>query len=161
MQPWTLHPPEPPKGYCPLSLPRHTTTEFATLVIRDVSPQTEVIARVEEAETVQKMYRAGADYALSIATISGRMIASTIPEAEDVLSLDQQIGIVRTRAPNLVGQTTGDAMVRSKTGCLVAGVKRDDAVIADIGPEFPVGSGVERIIAGTDNGIRIFNEQMT
>jgi len=144
-----------------LTLPDDTTTEFATLVIRDVSPQTEVIARVEEAESVQKMYRAGADYVLSLATVSGRMIASTILEDEDVLSLDQQVEVVRTQAPELVGQTVGAALVRSKTECTVVGVERNGDVITDVGPDFRIEPGDELIIAGTDDGIRRFNELMT
>jgi Trk K+ transport system NAD-binding subunit len=144
-----------------LALPDDTTAEFATLVIRDVSPQTEIIARAEETESVQKMYRAGADYVLSLATVSGRMIASTILEDEDVLSLDQQVEVVRTHAPKLVGQTIGDALVRSKTGCTVVGVERDGTVITDVGPDLRVEAGDELVIAGTDDGIRRFNEQMT
>lgn len=144
-----------------LAIPDDTTTEFATLVIRDVSPETEVIARVEELQSVQKMYQAGADYVLSLATVSGRMIASTILEDEDVLSLDQQVEVVRVSAPELVGQTIGDALVRSKTGCTVVGVERDGTVVTNVGPEFGIEAGDELVIAGTDDGIRRFNEQMT
>jgi Trk K+ transport system NAD-binding subunit len=144
-----------------LAMPDDTTTEFATLVIRDVSPETEIIARVEETESVRKMYRAGADYVLSLATVSGRMIASTILEDEDVLSLDQQVEVVRTGAPELVGRTIGGAEVRSKTGCTVVGVERNGTVITEVGPEFSVEAGDELIVAGTDDGIKRFTEQLT
>ena len=144
-----------------LAMPDDTTTEFVTLVVRDISPETEIIARVQEIESVQKMYRAGADYVLSLATVSGRMIASTILEDEDVLSLDQQVEVVRTVAPKLVGQTIGDADVRSKTGCTVVGVERNGTVITDVGPEFGVETGDELIVAGTDDGVRQFTEQMS
>lgn len=144
-----------------LALPDDTTAEFTTLVIRDLSPQTEVIARVEEAQSTQKMYRAGADYVLSLATVSGRMIASTILEDEDVLSLDQQVEVVRTSAPELVGQTIGGALVRTKSGCTVVGLERDGDVMLDVGPDVRVESGDELIIAGTDEGIRRFNELYT
>ena len=144
-----------------LAMPDDTTTEFVTLVVRDISPETEIIARVQEIESVQKMYRAGADYVLSLATVSGRMIASTILEDEDVLSLDQQVEVVRTVAPKLVGQTIGDADVRSKTGCTVVGVERNGTVITDVGPEFGVEVDDALIIAGTDEGIRQFTEQMS
>ena len=144
-----------------LAMPDDTTTEFVTLVVRDISPETEIIARVQEIESVQKMYRAGADYVLSLATVSGRMIASTILEDEDVLSLDQQVEVVRTVAPELIGQTIGDADVRSKTGCTVVGVERNGTVITDVGPEFGVETGDELIVAGTDDGVRQFTEQMS
>jgi Trk K+ transport system NAD-binding subunit len=143
-----------------LALPDDTTTEFATLVIRDLSPGTEVIARVEEARSIQKMYRAGADYVLSLATVSGRMIASTILDDEDVLSLDQQVDVVRTPAPGLVGRTVGGALVRTKTGCTVVGIERDGDVITDVGPDARIQEGDELIIAGTDRGIHRFNELM-
>ena len=143
-----------------LALPDDTTTEFATLVIRDLNPRAEVIARVEEARSIQKLYRAGADYVLSLATVSGRMIASRILEDEDVLSLDGQVEVVRTRAPELEGRTIGDAQVRTRTGCTVVGVERDGGVITDVGPEFRVEPGDELVIAGTDDGIRKFNSAM-
>lgn len=117
--------------------------------------------RGEELESVQKMYWAGADYVLSLATVSGRMIASTILEDEDVLSLDQQVEVVRTIAPELVGRTLGDADVRSKTDCTVVGVERNGTVITDVGPAFRVEASDELVIAGTDDGIRRFTEQMT
>jgi Trk K+ transport system NAD-binding subunit len=144
-----------------LAMPDDTTTEFAALVIRDESPETEIIARVEESESVQKMYRAGADYVLSLATVSGRMIASTILEDEDVLSLDKQVEVVRTTAPELVGRTLGDAEVRSRTGCTVVGVERDGTVVTDVGPGFRVEAGDELVVAGTDDGVRRFVERMT
>ena len=144
-----------------LTLPDDTTAEFSTLVIRDLSPQTEVIARVEESRSTQKMYRAGADYVLSLATVSGRMIASTILEDEDVLSLDQQIEVVRTQAPELVGRTIGETLVRTKTGCTIVGVERNGSVLTDVGPNVRVESGDELIIAGTGDGIRRFNELLS
>ncbi len=144
-----------------LAMPDDTTTEFAALVIRDISPETEIIARVEGTESVRKMYRAGADYVLSLATVSGRMIASTILEDEDVLSLDKQVDVVRTVAPKLVGRTIGGAEVRSKTDCTVVGVERNGTLITDVGPEFGVETGDELIVAGTDDGIQRFTEEMT
>jgi Trk K+ transport system NAD-binding subunit len=144
-----------------LAMPDDTTTEFAALVIQDISPETEIIARVEEVESVRKMYRAGADYVLSLATISGRMIASTILEDEDVLSLDRQVEVVRTVAPELVGRTIGGADVRSRTSCTVVGIERNGTVITDVGPEFSVEESDELIVAGTDEGIKQFTRQMT
>ncbi|WP_181685246.1 potassium channel family protein [Halorhabdus salina] len=142
-----------------LALPDDTTTEFATLVIRDQSPDTEIVARVEESRSIQKMYRAGADYVLALATVSGRMIASAILEDEAVLSLEAQIQVVRTPALGLVGQRLGEARVRSETGCTVVGIERDGAVLTDVGSNARIEEGDELVIAGTDDGIAAFNEQ--
>jgi Trk K+ transport system NAD-binding subunit len=141
-----------------LAIPDDTAAEFATLVVRDVSREVEVIARAEEAESVNKMYRAGADYVLSLATVSGRMIASAVLEGEDVISLDTQVEVVRTGAPGLASRTLGDADVRARTGCTVVAVERNGTVYTDLGPEFEVERDDEVIIAGPDRGTNRFTE---
>lgn len=141
-----------------LALSDDTTTEFATLVARDLAPDIEILARAEENENVTKIYRAGADYVLSLATVSGRMLASTILD-EEVISFDKQVDIVQTEAPGLVGMTIGEADVRSETNCTVIAVERDGDVRTDVGPELRIEAGDELIIAGTDAGTSTFTER--
>ncbi|WP_436928431.1 potassium channel family protein [Halosimplex halobium] len=141
-----------------LAIPDDTAAEFATLVVRDESRRVEVIARAEEAEAVQKMYRAGADYVLALGTITGRMVASAVLEDEDVISLDTQVEVVRTRAPGLAGTTLGEADVRARTGVTVVAVERDGEVVTDLGPDFRARSGDELIVAGPDEATNRFTE---
>ena len=139
-----------------LALPDDTTTEFATLVIRDTAPDTEIVARIEEDANVSKTYRAGADYVLSLATVTGRMSAARLLEGRDVLSVEQQVEVVRVEAPGLVGRTLGDADVREKTDCTVMAIERDADVITEMGPRTTVEPDDELIVVGTDDGIRAF-----
>ena len=139
-----------------LALPDDTTTEFATLVIRDTAPDTEIVARIEEDANVSKTYRAGADYVLSLATVTGRMSAARLLEGRDVLSVEQQVEVVRVEAPGLVGRTLGDADVRETTDCTVMASERDADVITEMGPRTTVEPGNELIAVGTDDGIRAF-----
>jgi Trk K+ transport system NAD-binding subunit len=142
-----------------LAIPDDTAAEFATLVVRDLSEDIEIIARAEESETVQKMYRAGADYVLSLAVVSGRMIASAVLD-EEVIAMDTQVEVLRTQAPGLVGKTLGGARVRSKTGCTVVAVERDGTVVTDLGPDFRIQHDDELVIAGTDEGTNRFTEML-
>lgn len=139
-----------------LALSDDTTTEFATLMIRDLAPGTEIIARIERDENVSKTYRAGGDYVLSLTSVTGRMIASKLFEGRDVLSLEQQVNVIRQRAPQLVGQTLAEANVRDRTGCIVIGIERNSTVVTDIGPGTRVESEDELIVVGTDDGLRAF-----
>jgi Trk K+ transport system NAD-binding subunit len=144
-----------------LALPDDTTAEFTALVARNSSADVEIIARVEESQSIPKMYQAGADYVLALATVTGRMLASQILEEEDVLSLDQHVEVVRTHASELVGKTLGEARVRSESGCTVVGIERDGTVVSDIGPEVRIEGEDELIIAGTDDGVQRFTELYT
>jgi Trk K+ transport system NAD-binding subunit len=142
-----------------LALPEDTITEVATLVVREANPDAEIVARAEVTENVGKIYRAGADYVLSLATVSGRILASTILE-ETVLSPDTQVEVVRREAPGLVGRTLAEADIRAETGCTVVGVERDGVVRTSLGPDFRVEAGDELVIAGTDEGVNRFSQMM-
>jgi len=133
-------------------------TEFASLVARDLNPTVEMLARAQEAENVTKMYRAGADYVLSLATVSGRLTASAVLDDEEVLSADRQVEIVRTRAPALAGRTLAESDVRDNTGCTVVAIERNGNLFTDVDPADMIQAGDEVIVAGTDAGIARFTE---
>ena len=139
-----------------LALPDDTTAEFATLVARDLAPNVEILARVEDPESVPKMHRAGADYVLSLSTVTGRMAASAVLPDRDVLSLDTHVEVVRSEAPALVGRTIGQAAVRETTGCTVIAIERGGDLVTDVGPDTRVERGDELVVAGTDDGVRAF-----
>lgn len=139
------------------ALPDDTATEFATLVVRDVDPETEIVARAERTRSVPKIYRAGADYVLSLATVSGRSIASTILE-EEILSVGTNVEILKAAAPGLDGETLAGARIRERTGCTVVAVERNGETFADLDPGFRFGEGDRLVIAGTDEGTNEFLE---
>ncbi|WP_066416045.1 potassium channel family protein [Halorubrum aethiopicum] len=144
-----------------IALPDDTTTEFATLVVRDAAPDAEIVARVDEHANVSKTYRAGADYVLSLATVTGRMSAARLLEGRDVLAVEGQVEVVRLEAPRLVGRTLGEADIRGRTGCTVLAIERDDDVITEMGPDTGIERDDELVVVGTDDGIRTFERAFT
>jgi len=140
-----------------LVLPDDTTTEFTTLVARDLDDSVEIVARSQTNEAVGKTYRAGADYVLSVESVSGRSIASEVLEKE-VLSVGTNIEVVRTEVPGLVGKTLEGADVRGRTGCTVVAVERGDGLLTELEPDFRVREGDKVVVAGTDKGTNRFVE---
>lgn len=141
-----------------LTLPDDTATEFATLIIRELADSVMVSARAETSDAVRKTYRAGADYVLSLASVTGRSIAAEILHDEDVLSADTQVEVVRMVAPELAGETLASARVRERSGCTVVAVERGGEIVTDIDPDFRIREGDELVIAGTDEGTNRFVE---
>jgi Trk K+ transport system NAD-binding subunit len=139
-----------------LTVSSDVTAVFATLVVRELYPDMEIIARADATESVRKLYQAGADYVLAVATVAGRMLASTILE-EDIISFDQQVELVRIDCGDLAGRSLGEADVRARTGVTVVAVERDSTFLSDIGPEFVVEPGDSLIVAGTDEDVNRFN----
>ena len=136
-----------------LALGEDTQALFATLIIRELNPDVEIIARANEGENVRKLYRAGADRVFGLAEISGRMIAAEILGDEGLRRIDEQLDIVRRDVSELAGQSLLEAQVRSRTGATIIAVERDSDVITGITPSFTVQAGDEAIVAGTAKAI--------
>jgi Trk K+ transport system NAD-binding subunit len=142
-----------------LALPDDTTTEFATLVIRDLAPGTQILARVEEQANISKTYRAGADYVLSLARVTGHMSASQLLGNREVESLEQQVDIVRQQIPALGGLTIGEANIRDRTGCTVIAIEREENFVTDIGPGVTIQPEDELVVVGTNEAINAFDRE--
>ncbi|MGB9963401.1 TrkA family potassium uptake protein [Halobacterium sp. CBA1126] len=140
-----------------LALGDDTSAVFATLVAREASDRVDILCRANDVESARKLYAAGADYVLSLATVAGRMLAQTILD-EDVMALDKQIDVVRTEAPALVGKTLAEADVRARTGCTVVAVQRNGDVIPRPGADFRVRDGDALVVVGADADVARFNE---
>lgn len=140
-----------------LALGDDTSTVFATLVSREASERVEILCRANDTESARKLYAAGADYVLSLATVAGRMLAQTILD-EDVMALDKQIDVVRTEAPALVGQTLAEADVRARTGCTVVAVQRGGEVVSQPDASFRIRDGDALVVVGADADVAQFNE---
>ncbi|SEW13452.1 potassium channel family protein [Natrinema salifodinae] len=142
-----------------VTLDDDTTAVFATLVVRNLNPSADIVVRANDAENIQKLYRAGADYVQSLATVSGRMLASTVFEDEEVLAVDRQINVVKLPAGRLAGRTVADADVRSRTGCTVLAAVRGGETVTGFDPDsFVFEDGDEVVLAGTDESVRAFEE---
>lgn len=137
-----------------------TTAIFTTLIAGESNPDLRIVARANEEANVEKLYRAGADYVQSLATVSGRMLTSTVFEDEEVLAYETQVNVVRLPAGGLEGSTLAGEEVRTTTGCTVVAVIRNDESITDFDPtEFTFEVDDEVVITGTDEAIARFEQQ--
>ena len=140
-----------------LALADDTDTTFGALVCRELNPDVEVLARANETENVRKIYRAGADYVLALATVCGRMAAAAIlEERAEHPATDTQVGVARASAPGLEGETLAESDVRGRTGVTVIAVERGEEVITGITPEFVPEAEDTFVVVGTDEGIARF-----
>jgi len=142
-------------GTVVLALPDDTAAIFATFAIRELNPRIEIIAQANEHESVSKLYRAGADYVLSLAAVSGRMLASIVLD-EELLSPGTQLKLIRTAAPGAVGESLAEADIRNRTGCTVVAAERNGSVVTNPEASFVIESGDELVVAGTDANISRF-----
>lgn len=114
-----------------LALDSDDSTLFATVIAREIAPDVPIIARVNHARNVENIHRAGADYALSIAGISGEMLSSRLLGRQARVR-EEHRRIVRASGAEFAGRTPSEL-----TGRLLA-VERGGEWIRRIEPAFRI-----------------------
>ena len=108
---------------------------FITLLARRLNPALHILARANHQQSIDKLYRAGADFVFSLAAVAGHLLAKQI-KGDEVLTLAEGFKVLTAPVNRLLaGRTIGQLCIRSRTGCTIIGLKTADKFIANPGPE--------------------------
>lgn len=140
-----------------LALDTDAATLFATVIVKDLAPAIPVIARVNQADNVERIHRAGADFALSISQVSGQMLARRLL-GEEAVAIDPQLQVRKVDSKELVGKNPAALSLREKTGCTVVAVERGDQIVVDLGDGFTFERGDAVYVAGAATATARFRE---
>lgn len=140
-----------------LALSGDTTTLFATVIVKDMAPDVPVIARVNHAENLERIYAAGADFALSISQVAGQILAWRLLGKESV-AVDPELRVLKVSSPTLEGQQALKLGIREKTGCSVVAVERGNSLLVEFGSEFRFERGDAIYICGSSEAIQKFGD---
>ena len=140
-----------------LALDTDSATMFATVILKDLAPEVPVIARVNRAENVERIHRAGADFALSISQVSGQILARRLL-GEEAVSVDPQLKVLRVTASALAGKHPVELGIREQTGCSVVAVERGETLKMDFDGDFRFEAEDAIYIVGSSRATRAFLE---
>jgi Trk K+ transport system NAD-binding subunit len=140
-----------------LALDTDSATLFATVILKDLVPEVPVIARVNQADNVERIHRAGADFALSISQVSGQMLAQKLL-GQEAVSVDPQLKVLKVSPDGLAGRDPAELGIRERTGCSVVAVERGDEVIVELGGGFRFAPEDAVYICGSGEAVRRYQE---
>jgi Trk K+ transport system NAD-binding subunit len=140
-----------------LALDTDTATLFAAVIVKDLAPGVPIIARVNQAENLDKIHRAGADFALSLSQVSGQILGRRLL-GEEAIAIDSQLKLVRVTSQGLAGRRPWDSDMRRRTGCSVVAVERDDDVLTDFDDDFRFEADDALYVCGSNTAVRRFKE---
>jgi Trk K+ transport system NAD-binding subunit len=141
-----------------LALAADATTLFSTVIIKDLAPDMPVIARVNSAENVERIYGAGADFALSISQVSGQLLAMRLLGKESV-SLDLQLQVVKVSPRGLERHHPKRGDLREETGCTVVAVERGETLHVEFSADFSFQAKDVVYICGSAHAVRKFYQR--
>ena len=131
---------------------------FATVIIKDMAPNVPVIARVNSAENVDRLYGAGADFVQSISQVSGQLLAMNLLGRESV-SVDMQLQVAKVSAQGLEQHHPRKDHLREQTGCSVVAVERGAELVVEFADEFAIRAGDAVYICGSAAAVQRFNQR--
>jgi len=131
-----------------LSIDEDVTTLYATLIVNHHAPDAEIIVRADGADSVQKLYNAGADFVLSLPAVTGEILASILIDEIDILTPDVDFEFERIEAQPFAKRSLSELDIRRKTGCTVVAVERDGELLTDLGGDFVIETDDVLIVAG-------------
>jgi Trk K+ transport system NAD-binding subunit len=140
-----------------LALNADTTTLFATVIVKEMAPDVPIIARVNAAENLDRIYAAGADFALSISQVSGQLLAWRLLGKEAV-AVDSELRVTKLTARGLENRHPAEPEIRAKTGCSVVAVERRDDLLVEFGPDFRFQRGDALFICGSAEATERFSQ---
>jgi Trk K+ transport system NAD-binding subunit len=140
-----------------LALDADSATLFATVILKDLAPEVPIIARVNQAENVERIHRAGAWFALSISQVSGQMLAQKLL-GQEAVAVDPQLKVLKVSPDGFAGRHPAELGIREKTGCSVVAVERGEEVLTELGPAFRFGPEDAVYVCGSAAAVRRFGQ---
>ncbi len=136
---------------------------FTTLVARNINPHCIILARANATKSIDKIYRAGADYVASLSIVAGQMLAHiALGHGEETVTVLSGLEIARhhvTRDSPLVGKSIADAKIRKRIGCTIIGIEENGKTTTDIDPSIVIREGMTLAIIGNCEQISKFREE--
>ena len=104
-------------------------------MVKESAPHVPIIARVNDAANVERIHRAGADFALSISQVSGQLLAARLLGRETI-SVDPELQILRASPCGFEGQHPAGLRIRERTGVSMVAVERNDEILVQLDHDF-------------------------
>jgi Trk K+ transport system NAD-binding subunit len=140
-----------------LALDADSTAIFATVIVKDLAPDLMVIARANRSENVERLYVAGADFALSISQVTGQLLAYRLLGKETVL-VDPELRVVKAAVRGLEGRHPRDLGPHGGFDGTVIAVERGGDLVIEFPPGFRFEAGDQAYVCGSAEAIRAFGE---
>ena len=145
-------------GTVVLALSSDSAGIFATAVVRDFAPKVRLIARVNRASNVPRLYQAGADFALSIGQVAGHLLARHLLGTSAVM-VEQGLRCTRMAAGGLTGRHPWQAEIRERTGAAVVAIERGGETLLEFAEDFRVQPGDGVFVCGTQDSLDLYQRE--
>jgi Trk K+ transport system NAD-binding subunit len=142
--------------FCIVALNDDHLNIFTTLVARSLNPDIRILARANEPASVEKLYRAGADYVALLPNIGGQIVGAVILSdiVHILLNLPNGRKVIRKRVMKQLDYSVGH--LENHTGVRVLGIEGKDHSVVRPGADERFFEGDTLIVTGGIKQLKTF-----
>jgi len=142
--------------FCIVALNDDDVNIFTTLMARNLNPDIRILARANEPSSVDKLYRAGADYVALLPRIGGQTVGRIVLADTITILIDLPDGevVVLKQIRHPTNRTVGS--VAGASGVRVLGIETSDRVIVLPSEAEALREGDAVIVAGNTEQLKKF-----
>ncbi|MEN1760979.1 NAD-binding protein [Anoxynatronum sibiricum] len=113
-----------------ISAPTDEQAIFSTLMARKINPRLRIYVRANSHTNVKKLYRAGADFVLSVSKISGNIISRLLTTGPGDVIPDVDIQFFQHQVGEELDLTTiQEATILKSSGCMIIAIKKEGTIL--------------------------------
>ncbi len=142
-------------GAVVLALSDDSESIFATAFVRDYAPEVPLIVRVLRTHNTARVYRSGADFAISVGQVAGQILAYQLL-GEQVGQVENGIKFIRLKADALAGKHPWHNEDLDRTGANVIAVERGQEVLVEFDDDFLLQPDDALFVCGSINSLNRF-----
>lgn len=141
-----------------LALGDDSESVFATAVVRDYAPEVPLIVRVNRAPNTSRLYRSGADFAISEGQVAGQILAYHLLD-EQIIPVENRIKFSRLSAGTLSGAHPWHSEVLERTGAKVVAVERGQEVLVEFDADFSLRPDDALFVCGSISSLERYQRE--
>ena len=141
-----------------LALSDDSESVFATAAVRDYAPEVPLIVRVLRSPNTARLYRSGADFAISVGQVAGQILAHHLLD-EQVINVETRIKFTRLSAGTLAGAHPWRSEAVDRTGAKVIAVERGHDVLIEFEDDFLVRPDDALFVCGSINSLERYQRE--
>jgi Trk K+ transport system NAD-binding subunit len=129
---------------------------YLAVYCRRLNPDLRIVSRVTEEQNVEALYRAGADFVLSYATLGAQAILAIL-DGRELVVIGEGTDLFRVDTPpSLHGKTLSESGIGTRSGLNVVAIDTGNGTIANPSPETRLEAGGQLVMIGTMEQRAIF-----
>ena len=141
-----------------LALNDDSESVFATAVVRDFAPEVPLIVRVIRTPNTARIYRSGADFAISVGQVAGQILAYHLL-GEQVIPVENRIKFSRLSAGTLVGAHPWHSEALERTGAKIVAVERGAEVRVEFDSDFVLRADDALFVCGSLDSLERYQRE--